>query len=159
MSGDVVVPDPVAFFIAWPTYGTWLPGDARGWNEYHHGWRLPQAQLKVHRRSNHAHIVIGAANTFPKRFDPTSRPGVLAACERSPGRSRETGGPNEAASAASGTTNHAPASWTTSPSPRFAKAETPRNISTQSVSEGFRLCLMPHAPKILDTDPSGQPTW
>jgi len=33
--------DPIAFFLTWPTYGTWLPGDERGWVEYRHGWRLP----------------------------------------------------------------------------------------------------------------------
>jgi hypothetical protein len=24
--------DPLAYFITWTTYGTWLPGDHRGWN-------------------------------------------------------------------------------------------------------------------------------
>ena len=24
--------EPIAFFITWTTYGTWLPGDDRGWN-------------------------------------------------------------------------------------------------------------------------------
>lgn len=33
--------DPLAFFITWVTYGTWLPGDERGWVEYHRGWQLP----------------------------------------------------------------------------------------------------------------------
>jgi REP element-mobilizing transposase RayT len=33
--------DPIAFFITWSTHGTWLPGDPRGWVEYHHGWKLP----------------------------------------------------------------------------------------------------------------------
>lgn len=33
--------NPIAFFITWVTYGTWLPGDARGWIEYRHGWQLP----------------------------------------------------------------------------------------------------------------------
>ena len=33
--------DPLAYFITWATYGTWLPGDERGWVEYHHGWQLP----------------------------------------------------------------------------------------------------------------------
>jgi REP element-mobilizing transposase RayT len=23
--------DPIAYFLTWTTYGTWLPGDARGW--------------------------------------------------------------------------------------------------------------------------------
>ncbi len=33
--------DPIAFFLTWPTYGTWLPGDERGWVEYGQGWQLP----------------------------------------------------------------------------------------------------------------------
>ena len=26
--------DPIAFMFTWSTYGTWLPGDERGWVEY-----------------------------------------------------------------------------------------------------------------------------
>jgi REP element-mobilizing transposase RayT len=33
--------DPIAYFLTWITYGTWLPGDARGWVEYRRGWQLP----------------------------------------------------------------------------------------------------------------------
>lgn len=33
--------DPIAYFLTWVTYGTWLPGDARGWVKYHDGWQLP----------------------------------------------------------------------------------------------------------------------
>jgi REP element-mobilizing transposase RayT len=33
--------DPIAYFLTWPTYGTWLPGDERGWVEYRGGWRAP----------------------------------------------------------------------------------------------------------------------
>jgi REP element-mobilizing transposase RayT len=32
---------PLAYFLTWNTYGTWLPGDARGWVEYGRGWKLP----------------------------------------------------------------------------------------------------------------------
>jgi REP element-mobilizing transposase RayT len=35
------VNDPIAYFLTWVTYGTWLPGDARGWVEYKRGWQLP----------------------------------------------------------------------------------------------------------------------
>ncbi len=24
------MPEPLAYFLTWPTYGTWLPGDERG---------------------------------------------------------------------------------------------------------------------------------
>jgi len=37
--------DPLAYFLTWPTYGTWLPGDPRGWVEYHRGWKLPDPIL------------------------------------------------------------------------------------------------------------------
>jgi hypothetical protein len=36
-----VMPEPTAYFLTWSTYGTWLPGDRRGWIEYRHGWKLP----------------------------------------------------------------------------------------------------------------------
>ena len=35
-----------AYFPTWPTYGTWLPGDERGWVEYRHGWQLPDPARK-----------------------------------------------------------------------------------------------------------------
>jgi REP element-mobilizing transposase RayT len=35
--------DPIGYFLTWVTYGTWFPGDARGWVKYHHGWQLPDA--------------------------------------------------------------------------------------------------------------------
>ena len=33
--------EPLASFLTWPTSGTWLPGDERGWVEYRHGGQLP----------------------------------------------------------------------------------------------------------------------
>jgi REP element-mobilizing transposase RayT len=39
--------DPIAYFLTWPTYGTWLPGDERGWVEYRHGWQLPDPVKKL----------------------------------------------------------------------------------------------------------------
>jgi REP element-mobilizing transposase RayT len=37
----IVMPEPLAYFLTWPTYGTWLPGDERGWVKLHHGHQLP----------------------------------------------------------------------------------------------------------------------
>jgi REP element-mobilizing transposase RayT len=31
----------IAYFSTWTTYGTWLPGDDRGWFQSKHGWREP----------------------------------------------------------------------------------------------------------------------
>jgi REP element-mobilizing transposase RayT len=39
--------DPIGFFLTWATYGTWLPGDSRGWVEYHRGWQLPDPILEL----------------------------------------------------------------------------------------------------------------
>jgi REP element-mobilizing transposase RayT len=39
--------DPLAFFITWNTYGTWLPGDSRGWVEYRKGWQFPNPMLEL----------------------------------------------------------------------------------------------------------------
>jgi hypothetical protein len=41
------MPEPLAYFFTWSTYGTWLPGDERGWVEYRHGWQLPDVVRKL----------------------------------------------------------------------------------------------------------------
>jgi REP element-mobilizing transposase RayT len=46
-SNERTMPDPLAFFLTWPTYGTWLPGDERGWVEYHRGWQLPDPPARL----------------------------------------------------------------------------------------------------------------
>ena len=33
--------ETLGWFLTWTTYGTWLPGDKRGWTEYHQGWQMP----------------------------------------------------------------------------------------------------------------------
>src|SRR5262249_31196789 len=50
VGGDVMPASddkPIAFFLTWSTYGTWLPGDARGWVEYRRGFRLPDPILEL----------------------------------------------------------------------------------------------------------------
>ena len=39
-------PEMVGVFITWTTYGTWLPGDARGWRAKIGGNRLPDLKLE-----------------------------------------------------------------------------------------------------------------
>jgi hypothetical protein len=46
-SGDIPLPEPLAYFLTWPTYGTWLPGDERGWVQYHRGPQLPDPVKKL----------------------------------------------------------------------------------------------------------------
>jgi REP element-mobilizing transposase RayT len=43
--------DPLAYFLTWTTYGTWLPGDERGWVEKPGQFRPPDPQLRVANRS------------------------------------------------------------------------------------------------------------
>jgi len=40
------MPDPVGFLLTWTTYGTWLPGDERGWVWKGHGFQQPDAILR-----------------------------------------------------------------------------------------------------------------
>jgi REP element-mobilizing transposase RayT len=37
--------NPLAYFITWTCYGTWLPGDERGWTKWHKGMRSSRPQL------------------------------------------------------------------------------------------------------------------
>jgi REP element-mobilizing transposase RayT len=41
------MPEPLAYFLTWTTYGTWLPGDERGWTEYGRGWQVPDPVRKL----------------------------------------------------------------------------------------------------------------
>ena len=49
----------VDVFITWTTYGTWLPGDARGWRAKVGGHRLPDLELEAECREK-------------MKFDPVS---------------------------------------------------------------------------------------
>jgi REP element-mobilizing transposase RayT len=54
--------DPIAFFLTITCYGTWLPGDVRGWVEYRHGWQLPNPVLELEakaRMTEYACILTG----------------------------------------------------------------------------------------------------
>ena len=37
--------DMIAIFITWTTYGTWMPGDMRGWRKRKDGHQIPQPLL------------------------------------------------------------------------------------------------------------------
>jgi hypothetical protein len=44
---EAPMPDPLAYFLTWATYGTWLPGDERGWVKYKNGFHIPDPIKKV----------------------------------------------------------------------------------------------------------------
>ena len=39
---------PMALFLTWTTYGSWLPGDDRGWCDVHGVMRQPSHRLALH---------------------------------------------------------------------------------------------------------------
>src|SRR4051794_9632650 len=41
------MPEALAFFPTWSTYGAWLPGDERGWVKYGEGWQMPDPIRKL----------------------------------------------------------------------------------------------------------------
>jgi REP element-mobilizing transposase RayT len=41
------MPEALAYFLTWPTYGTWLPGDERGWVQYGKGFQPPDPVRKL----------------------------------------------------------------------------------------------------------------
>jgi REP element-mobilizing transposase RayT len=44
---------PLAYFLTWSTYGTWLPGDRRGWVDKHHrGPHVPFQEPDLERESS-----------------------------------------------------------------------------------------------------------
>jgi hypothetical protein len=44
--GSVIRNNPLAFFLTWTTYGSWLPGDARGWTDHRGTIRDPNPRLR-----------------------------------------------------------------------------------------------------------------
>ncbi len=45
------MPDPLAFYLTWPTYGTWLPGDERGWVKHREGFQPSDSIRKMEAQS------------------------------------------------------------------------------------------------------------
>ncbi len=49
--------EPVAFFITWTVYGTFLQGDERGWRRRKQGAQSPQPKLAIWRRHRLKHSI------------------------------------------------------------------------------------------------------
>ena len=46
-AGCIPKSDPLAYFLTWTTYGTWLPGDARGWVRKPGQFQIPDPKLEA----------------------------------------------------------------------------------------------------------------
>jgi REP element-mobilizing transposase RayT len=59
-AGKVPKGDPLAYFLTWTTYGTWLPGDDRGWVAKPGGFRPPDESLEqaVRTRMTELHLIL-----------------------------------------------------------------------------------------------------
>jgi REP element-mobilizing transposase RayT len=44
--GDMI--EVIGYFVTWTAYGTWLPGDSRGWQKWHQGWQRPNLALQLY---------------------------------------------------------------------------------------------------------------
>ena len=64
--------DMVGVFITWTTYGTWLPGDARGWRAKRGGNQLPNAALEAQ--------CLAKMKFAPVTLNDSDRKTVEAAC-------------------------------------------------------------------------------
>ena len=54
----MIADDPIAYFITWTVYGSYLQGDERGWRCRGHGEQLPQPRLAQWRREKLKHDVL-----------------------------------------------------------------------------------------------------
>jgi REP element-mobilizing transposase RayT len=41
------MPAPLGYLLTWATYGSWLPGDERGWTKWHGGAQLPSLRREL----------------------------------------------------------------------------------------------------------------
>src|SRR5947209_10753884 len=49
--GTIPMADPLAYFLTWTCYGTWLPGDERGWVQKPGRFQPPNPRLEASARS------------------------------------------------------------------------------------------------------------
>ena len=65
--------DPITLFITWTTYGTWLPGDSRGWRKWKAGQQQPQPLLENWCRDRMKEKPVTLTDTQREAVDKTIR--------------------------------------------------------------------------------------
>jgi REP element-mobilizing transposase RayT len=58
------LPEALAYFLTWVTYGTWLPGDERGWVD--HGWGQQEPD-PIRKREAELRMAEGACSLDPEQ--------------------------------------------------------------------------------------------
>lgn len=64
---------PLAYFLTWTTYGTWLPGDERGWVKWHGGFQQPSEPLRNYSTAKMAETAITLDSQQRELVDATIR--------------------------------------------------------------------------------------
>jgi REP element-mobilizing transposase RayT len=68
--GSIAQPDPLAYFLTWTTYGSWLPGDERGWVDGQGGMHVAEPLRAAAARRNmkeHAVLLAGPQRVAVER--------------------------------------------------------------------------------------------
>lgn len=68
---------PLAFFVTWTVYGTFLQGDGRGWRKYRKGERTPQPKLVEWQKSRLNYPVIRLHSNWQRIVEAT----IVKHCE------------------------------------------------------------------------------
>ncbi len=59
--GTIPMSEPLAYLLTWTTYGTWLPGDDRGWVKEHEGFQPPNWKIEheANRKLSESPCILG----------------------------------------------------------------------------------------------------
>ena len=63
----------LAYFLTWTTYGTWLPGDERGWVKWHGGFQQPSEPLRKYSTAKMSEAAITLDQQQRELVDATIR--------------------------------------------------------------------------------------
>ena len=74
--GDIPMRDPLAFLLTWTTYGTWLPGDRRGWVDKPGKFREPDLRFTESNRARMTETALILNDTQRQIVETT----ILAHC-------------------------------------------------------------------------------
>ena len=77
--GSIAQPGPLAYFLTWTTYGSWLPGDERGWVDGRGGMHLAEPSRAVAARRSMKEAAVFLLDRSGLRSSRRSPPTVACA--------------------------------------------------------------------------------